>query len=260
MTNEQILEICNATPNVGKVTHAEFAQYALPLTHRQKTDDGWRTVEALYMRVDGKLAMANEDHRRQSARLMFLHPTILVNNDEQITILVIVESSIYGMRHGIATALKKPRVRTNQNGKQTEINGAEQEFPFEVAETSAIGRALGAMGYGLFPGAGLASANDMLRANDRADAQATKREAMPNARSTPQTQHANTRNGITTIQRNKLIELFITLHGTNEDAARAGLDALFQAEFKHKTTEATYEEGQRIMAKLLAEQKERKQK
>lgn len=37
-------------------------------------------------------------------------------------------------------------------------------FPWEVGETAAIGRALAAMGYGLLPGAGLASAEDMLRA------------------------------------------------------------------------------------------------
>ena len=103
------------------------------------------------MTVDGKLAMANQDHLRQGKRLDFGFPQILVDNEDQLTLMVTITSEVYGTRHGIATSRR--------------IGGtaAEREFPWEVAETSAIGRALSAMGYGLFPGSGLASAEDMLR-------------------------------------------------------------------------------------------------
>ena len=78
---------------------------------------------------------------------------VLVDSPEQLTLQVTVTSEIYGVRHGIATSRKK----TGTN--------AEKNWPWEVAETSSIGRALAAMGYGLLPGSGLASAEDMLRAD-----------------------------------------------------------------------------------------------
>jgi hypothetical protein len=139
MTREQILQIVRATPNIGKVTHEEFADYVLALAQRKKTDEGWQSIEHPYMTVDGKLAMANQDHARQGRRLDFGTPQILVDTDEQLTLLVTVTSELYGTRHGIATSRK--------------IGGttAEREFPWEVAETSAIGRALSTMGYGVFP-------------------------------------------------------------------------------------------------------------
>ncbi|CAG0945042.1 hypothetical protein ANRL1_02078 [Anaerolineae bacterium] len=104
------------------------------------------------MTIDGKLAMANQDHRQQNKRLDFGEPKVLVDSPEQLTLQVTVTSEVYGIRHGIATSRKK----TGTN--------AEKDCPWEVAETSATGRALAAMGFGLLPGTGLASAEDMLRA------------------------------------------------------------------------------------------------
>jgi hypothetical protein len=64
---------------------------------------------------------------------------------------------LYGIRSGIATSYR--------------VGGSpiESQHPWEIAETSAIGRALAAMGYGLLPGSGLASAEDMERALSRED-------------------------------------------------------------------------------------------
>ena len=152
MTREEILALCNKAHDVGSVKHTDFADYVVVLESRRKVSDEWQTVEHAYMAVDGKLAIANEDHRKQAKRLDFHEPKVLLDNPEQLTLQVTVTSEIYGTRHGIATSRKKGGAH------------AEREFPWEVAETSAIGRALAAMGYGLLPGAGLASAEDMLRA------------------------------------------------------------------------------------------------
>jgi hypothetical protein len=152
MTREEILALCNKARDVGSVKHADFVEYIVVLESRRKVNSEWQTAEHAYMGIDGKLAMANADHRAQNKRLDFDEPKVLVDNPEQLTLQVTVTSEIYGTRHGVATSRRK-------NG-----TNAERDFPWEVGETSAIGLALAAMGYGLLPGSGLASAEDMLRA------------------------------------------------------------------------------------------------
>src|SRR5581483_12307720 len=95
MTREQILQIMRATPDVGAVKHEEFADYVLAIAHRKRGENGWQTSEHPYMTVDGKLAMANQDHARQGKRLEFSLPQVLVDNEEQLTLLVTVTSEIY---------------------------------------------------------------------------------------------------------------------------------------------------------------------
>ena len=92
MTRDQILQIVRATPNFGKVAHEEFAEYVLALAQRKKTDEGWQTTEHPYMTVDGKLAMANQDHARLAKRLDFSPPQVLVDNEDQLTLMVTVTS------------------------------------------------------------------------------------------------------------------------------------------------------------------------
>lgn len=155
MTRDEILALCNKASDVGSVKHAEFIDYIVVVESRRKVNGEWVNVENAYLAVDGKLAMANADHRKQGKRLDFAEPKVLIDNADQLTLQVTVTSEIYGTRHGIATSRKK------------DGTPAEKSFNWEVAETSAIGRALAAMGYGLLPGAGLASAEDMLRAQTR---------------------------------------------------------------------------------------------
>ncbi len=260
MTRDQVLEICRRAPAVGAVKHEEFADYILVLPQRKKVNGGdeWTTVEAPYMMVDGKLAMANEDHRRQGKRLDFGSPQVLVDNADQLTLLVTVSSEIYGTRHGIATSRRVGG---------TEI---EREFPWEVAETSATGRALTAMGYGLFPGSGLASAEDMLRSNGATaprEANAERRPAPENGNraqshiaresETPAATYGRPRSPISAVQRRKLMELYHNLHGGTQAEVEQGLDALFAESFKHGMAEASYEEGAHITAQLLAAQRAR---
>lgn len=135
MTRDEILALCNKARDVGSVKHADFVDYVVVLEGRCKVKGEWQTTEHAYMAVDGTLrvAMANLDHRQQNKRLDFGEPKVLVDNAEQLTLQVMVTSEIYGVRHGIATSRKK-------NG-----TNAEKDWPWEVVETSAIGRALAAM-------------------------------------------------------------------------------------------------------------------
>lgn len=259
MTREQVLDICRRAPAVGAVKHEEFVDYVVPLHQRKKIDDEWVSVQVPYMAVDGKLAMANEDHRRQGKRIDFGSPQVLVDNADQLTLLVTVTSEIYGTRHGIATSRR--------------VGGteAEREFPWEVAETSAIGRALSAMGYGLFPGAGLSSAEDMLRVTGVKDSRRQPMDrkqapvqgtltAQPDPRDGAGAEPApasRPRQALSAVQRRKLLELFRNLHGGGEAEAARGLDALFIEAFKHGLGDASYEEGARITAQLLAAQRAR---
>jgi len=158
MTREEILALCNKAPDVGSVKHADFIDYVVVVESRRKVGDEWQIVENAYLAVDGtrRVAMANEDHRKQSKHLEFAEPKVLIDNPEQLTLQVTVTSEIYGTRHGIATSRRKGGT------------SAEREHAWEIGETSAIGRALTAMGYGLLPGAGLASAEDVVRCSSAA--------------------------------------------------------------------------------------------
>jgi hypothetical protein len=233
MTREEILALCRKAREVGSVKHEDYIDYIVVLESRRKVDDEWQTTEHAYMAVDGKLAMANEDHRKQGKRLDFAEPKVLLDNPEQLTLQVTVTSEVYGTRHGIATSRKKGG--TN----------AERDFPWEVAETSAIGRALAAMGYGLIPGAGLASAEDMLRASGSVTAE---RGA---SRRTPL---------MTANQRNKLVEMYRERHGGSDADALQGLDALFDSSFKHPLAEATMEEASKVIGQFIAQKGERAKK
>lgn len=244
MKREEIQTICRRTPDVGKIRHEDFVDYVVVLETPRRIEGDWVMVETAYMAVDGKLAMANMDHRLQGKRLDFEDPIVLVDNEEQLTLMVIINSELYGRRHGIATSRKVGGTAT------------EEAFPWEVAETSAIGRALTAMGYGLLPGAGLASAEDMLRAA------AFEKEAGRRARGAVRPPAAPERRPrqSSAFQRRKLMEMYSEVYEVPEDRAKTALDEVFQQQFGHGLEEATYDEGVKMTAWLLREKKEKEEK
>ncbi len=151
MKPEDLIAICRKAKDIGAVKHEDYADYIVVMSRNKKDGDRWVPVENAYMAVDGRLAMANADHRAQAKKLDIV-TEVIVDDADRLTVRATVVSELYGTRVGMATSRKK--------------NGAavEREFPLEIAETSAIRRALGEMGYGLLPGTGLSSAEDMLRA------------------------------------------------------------------------------------------------
>ncbi len=252
MSRENVVRVAQKAGDVGSVKHEEFADYIILMESNRKVGDEWQTLEQPYMAVDGKLAMANEDHRRQGKRLDFSEPKVLLNNDEQLTLLVTVTSELYGTRHGIATSRKQTGTR------------AEKEFPWEVAETSAIGRALTAMGYGLFPGAGLASAEDMLRAGANKSGSGAKGGGATDGGGTGDDGEQGERPfrdnvrplrtaPMSTNQRNKLIEMYGERFGGSEQEIQEGLDAIFESAFKHPMADATLAEASKIISQMIAQ-------
>ena len=99
-----------------------------------------------YMAVDGRIARFVDDHKASGNRFK-IHPPQLIEAGEQYLMQVTVQSDIYGEATGMS--------RIFVNGR-----GVDATNPFENAQTSAIGRALGFFGYGLF-GAGIASADEV---------------------------------------------------------------------------------------------------
>jgi hypothetical protein len=239
MKREDIIALCRKARDVGKVRHEDYCDFVLALEKRRRSGDEWTSSESAYMSVDGKLAMANEDHRLQGKRLDFETPVVLVNNEDQLTLMVVIVSEMYGRRHGIATSRK--------NG----YSPVERQFPWEVAETSAIGRALASMGYGLLPGAGLASAEDMVRAMEREPEEAAARpRPAPRAavrRPTP----------VTPSQTNKLRELYSSVYDVSGDAAQKGIESTFLQRFGHPLHEGTYEEGVQLTGQLMKEERKK---
>lgn len=268
MNREDLLELARRTPDVGMAKHADFVDYLVPVETTRHQRGEFTTAENAYMTVIGKLAMANQDHRAQQKKLNFEDPVILVDNEEQLTLMAVIDSELYGRRHGIATS------------RRIDGSAVEREYPWEVAETSALGRALTAMGYGALPGAGLASAEDMQRATD---ARATtpnghdeKREApgQPTPPPVPASPRLSMAEGgaayktaanaapgrkvsrVSRYQRDKLLELYREVYGADDDTAEAGIDAMFQQQFGHGLDDASYNEGAHVTAKLLSLQRQ----
>lgn len=226
MTREELVAYCRRAPDVGAVKHEEFVDYITLIERRRRVDNRWITEEAPYMSVDGRLAMANADHHRQDKKLIFHDPVVLSDTDEQLTLMVAVESEIYGRRHGIATSRR--------------LGGSpiEQQHPWEIAETSAIGRALAAMGYGLLPGTGLASAEDMERA--------AARPAM------------GSRSRLSERQQAYLIDAVARARSLEQEDAIKALEAMCQERYGHTIAECTPDEGRELSLELKREEQARR--
>lgn len=218
MTREELVALCRMVPDVGETKHEEFVDYITVIERRRKDSQAWKTERAPYMSVDGRLAMANADHRRQGKKLAFEDPVVLTDTPEELTLMVVIESEIYGRRHGIATSRRR-------DGSPIEM-----QHPWEIAETSAIGRALATMGYGLLPGSGLASAEDMLRASERS--------APPK------------RNGLNQRQTAYLVQAYANLHDVTASDAEKALDELCQKEFGHDLSQCDTQEARELARKF----------
>lgn len=227
MTRDELVAWCRRAPDRGKVKHEEFIDYITLIERRQRAGNRWETRAVPYMSVDGRLAMANVDHERQDRRLSFHDPVVLADTDQHLTIMVIVESEIYGRRHGIATSRK------------ADGSSIETQHPWEIAETSAIGRALAAMGYGLLPGSGLNSADDVSRGvTDTAG-----RETGATASLSPR-------------QRDFLISAAADALGLSRPESAQYVNRLCRERFGHSLRECTTEEGRSLVQEFRRDRSE----
>ena len=253
MTREDLIKLCHNAPKIGMVSHEEFVDYIVVLDKVRRINGKWEKTEVAYMSVDGKVAMANEDHRRQEKKLNFEDPVVLVHDEQNLTLLVAINSEIYGRRHGIATSRK--------------IGGSPYEVahPWEIAETSAIGRALSAMGYGVLPGSGMASAEDIKRAREVVANEANKQKATQLQSTRPRREYVQVTNkeknryhnkhAPSSFQRQKIQQLFIELYPDKH--IETSIQQLFQQVAGCHIDDATYNEARQVTAYLLAQKRKR---
>ena len=117
----------------------------------------WAPIRLPYMGVDGRIKMAFDEHRDKGARLQIQTQFDTEPVSGQLLCRAIVISDLLGT----ATA----HARAFLHG-----SGVDATNPLENAETSAVGRALGFLGYGLY-GSGIASAEEVLQAQAARDSQ-----------------------------------------------------------------------------------------
>lgn len=240
MKRKVIRSLLEKAGPVGKVHHADFIDYVVVLENTVHRNGRVTAVEQPYMTVGGRLAMANRDHAMQDKRLNFEKPVVLENSSGRLTLQVTIESEVYGRRHGIASS--------RRGGNVSQI---EKESQWEVAETSAIGRALGAMGYGLIPGAGLASADEILAHRSGL----VRRESQPKAgEPSSGAGHRDGRRrmpGPTTAgQRVELVRLYEEIHGVTRAEAHLAIERLMEERFGCQFEKANYEMAKTLIAEL----------
>lgn len=110
----------------------------------------YAAIRLPYMRVDGRVKMALDEHRREGATFVIQTHFETDPISDQLLCRATVTSALLGS----VTA----HARVFLNGA-----GVDATNPMENAETSAVGRALGFLGYGLY-GTGIASAEEVLLA------------------------------------------------------------------------------------------------
>lgn len=107
----------------------------------------YAAIRLPYMSVDGRVKMALDEHREQNASLVIQTEFESEPVSGQLLCRATVTSALLG------TAIAHARVFLNGAG-------VDATNPMENAETSAVGRALGFLGYGLY-GSGIASAEEV---------------------------------------------------------------------------------------------------
>lgn len=117
----------------------------------------YMSIEKPYMTVDGRVQMARDEHKEKGMKLNIYPPEIAEFGEISI-LSVKVESEIYGTATG-TIEIGKP----SDPGK---TNPIDKKNPISNAQTSAIGRALGFLGYGLIGTGILATPEEMEQAKD----------------------------------------------------------------------------------------------
>jgi hypothetical protein len=123
----------------AKQKYARYAEFISELQQSVKiVHDGreyWIPVRVPYMTVAGRIAEAMDEHLAQQKKMSY--KTVCEKTDDgEVLIKAIVESEIRGYSEGIVKLGKK-------------ISRSGQDYSYEDAETSALGRALAKLGYGL---------------------------------------------------------------------------------------------------------------
>jgi len=131
----------------------KYDKYIQKIVHRQKQKDGsWKEVEVPYMRVDGRVAEFNDWVEEKGYRYIAT-PEIKQIGEEMVYMIKIqvFDQSMKIVKETVGMA------KIGFGGQFVDATN-----PIENAETSAWGRALGFMNFGLL-GGGIASAEEIER-------------------------------------------------------------------------------------------------
>ena len=126
-----------------------YHRYIIPMMRNKRLwkDGPFASIQTPYMTVDGRVKMAQDEHRAADGCLSITTEFYKEEVSGHCVCKATVSSSLRG------TIVAHARVFISGTG-------VDETNPLENAETSAVGRALGFMGYGLF-GSGIASADEV---------------------------------------------------------------------------------------------------
>lgn len=152
-TVERTIELLDSLKPVYGIRTVDFADYVQPLMVRGKDEPGYRGVKEwrLYMSVAGRemmLAAAQEQNEWG-----------VDSTGEYITVAGAdgKDRTVYKVTIDIRLFGKGSRLGTRQG--VAALHGG--THPFEKAETGANGRAIASWGFGVLPGSGVASLDEM---------------------------------------------------------------------------------------------------
>ncbi|MFA7112597.1 MAG: hypothetical protein WC115_03565 [Sphaerochaeta sp.] len=153
---------------------SDYAQYILPLKQTRKEGEKWVNTWLLYVGVDGRIRMFQDAHMEMIAKhgIVDLPSFQIVSVEETnrfLKVTVRCVSPFFGTSEDIATADLQAYERYNKTKDRRDMS-VDVTHPYENAVTSARGRVLGSLGFGILPAMGLASAEEILDAKQRQEA------------------------------------------------------------------------------------------
>jgi len=155
---EQAIGALNAA---YELTPEQYRRFIVPIkqnkvvrAHRDQSKRVYAPIVLPYTSVDGRVAMAVDEHRESQATLV-IETSFETGPEGERLCKATVTSTMLGSRTAHAKIM--------YGG-----SGADSTNPLENAETSAIGRALGFLGYGLL-GTGIASSDEITDAQSVRD-------------------------------------------------------------------------------------------
>lgn len=173
-TPETVVELLKTLPPVFGIETADYAEYVVPISQNAKVKirqpDGrsrevYHEVWRLYMSVAGRQAMLQAAAEKNGWTVSFVPENPVNGRDAWPGIWEHGEKLVYREyvaieKDGAALGRKPGMAHVPSTGGK----GAAGSNPYEKVETSARGRAIAAWGFGVLPGSGVASLEEMYSA------------------------------------------------------------------------------------------------
>lgn len=172
-TTEEVMDLLKTLPLVWGIDTASYAEYVQPLPARKKVmvphptnpniavEEHWDTW-ALYMSVGGRMAMLNAAQQLNNWIVEIVpEPVSPVGAPGYISLQ---ERIVYREYITISNLDGRAALGTRSGTAWVPFSGGQQAAgsnPYEKVETSARGRALAGWGFGVFPGSGIASIEEI---------------------------------------------------------------------------------------------------